>query len=240
MKKIILSILSLWPTFTIANECSHSANIVGVNYVVSKKNALSGEVISQEALNFWRLNDQVAYEYAERQVTEIWNLVSNGQMRPVRYFDEYQHGIEYQPMEMNSDRDWSAKNNIVSNSFRDKLVKGRAFGFGCDKVVRYKQDKVKQTETESKKAKYQAALEWLSSYQLPKKIKTSANNIVVTWEAKKIITDSTLIKKAFTLREKYQTIDYADVGDSESDPMVSKMLNHKFMKAHSSHAGHHH
>ena len=88
--------------------CDCDSRIVGAKYNV-KTTDKNMKVYSQEII-FWRMNNQVAYQYINQQVTEVWQLASNGMIRPVRYYDLYQRGIEYQASEINygkGERNWS-------------------------------------------------------------------------------------------------------------------------------------
>ena len=230
-KLALLVSLTIETAIAIDAECTKPADMVGISYEIIKKNKPTGDIISRETMNFWRMRDQVVYEYEARQYAEIWNLVSNGQIRPVRYFDEFKQGIEYQPMDVNDgkgDKNWSAKNNIVSEQLRQQLTQDSVSGEGCEQIISYSQKQALSLKT----------VRWLSYYQLPESMQFFNNGVVIEWQALQIISDPEIIQQAFNQRSHYKTTDYADIGDNESNPVISKMIHQGFTELHGGHGDH--
>ncbi|WP_444995456.1 hypothetical protein [Aliikangiella sp. IMCC44359] len=231
MIKAILILLSLVHLPIYAKKCTSNKDVMGVGYTITTQSLESKKVLNKTSLNFWRFKDQVAYEYPDKQFFEAWNLVSNGQIRPTRYFDQYKKGIEYQPMDINhgkGERNWSSKNHIVSNAYRQKLISGRPKGTGCQKVTPYY----------SSTSKHDVVLQWLEAYQLPQQLKVVQKNTIITWHADKIMTNAAIVKQAFIDRDNYVLTDYVDIGDHESDPFLNKMINLGFISHHTKHESH--
>ncbi|MCW8878711.1 MAG: hypothetical protein OQJ89_11070 [Kangiellaceae bacterium] len=227
MKKLFLigiTLLSFSVSAKETIECGFDLKVHGARYLVTQKAQGSNKFSNQYRVNLWRHEDQVAYEYPKKQLTEVWNLVSNGQIRPVRLFDKFKRGIEYQPLEVNDgkgDKDWSAKYQIVSQSLLEKLELKATKNDGC-----YTWSERAGAEKSSK-----VDIIWLEKVKLPKELTVDRGNIIEHWQLIDIEKDIQVVKRVFTQREKYQLTDYADIGDNESDPFLLKMLKIGFVSS---------
>jgi hypothetical protein len=93
-------------------------------------------------------------------------------------------------------------------------------GQGCDKTESYSLNK----------DKISISLKWLPEYRLIKTFKEVTNSGTSTWELEKKIIEPNQVKKVFSSRENYQTTDYTDIGDNESDPFLMNMINLGFVQ----------
>jgi len=203
----------------LAAQCQNNSDMLGANYFIETKDNKTGKVIRSHTLNFWRMNKQVAYINKQQKMAEVWNLVSNGRIRPIRYFDEYQRGIEYQPDDINKglgDTNWQVKYQIISDNFLKTLKIVDIAGGVCDQIEHYK-GSVNQVT-------------WLTHYKLPKSIVTQKNQHTVTWTLESLELDQAKVSAAFIQRNNYLLTDYADIGDNESDPFILKMINLGFVE----------
>ena len=172
---------------------------------------------------FWRNKGEVAYQYPDKKITEIWNQQSNGRIRPIRYFDEYQRGIEYQANEVGGDkesREWSEKFQLISNAFKDSMVLEKTSGTGCERLEFYIKKDQHQT--------YRMA--WSPSLALPVEYKEMSVHRTFRMQLVKQVTHSETVNTFFTVRGAYQTTDYADIGDNENDPFLLGMINLGFIE----------
>jgi len=203
-------------------ECNYDAKQIAGKYTIEIKDSHSGKLLNKERLNVWRMGNAVAYENLDTQITEIWSLISNGQVKPDRYFDEYKRGIEYQPADINNgrgDRHWSAKYQIVSNADIKKMQLKKTTGKACDELNHYV----------NHAAKDEIKLAWLTQLNLPKEMTYTQGKTSVTWMLQELITDKEQIKATMAKRQNYEVTDYADIGDNESDPFLLKMINLGFV-----------
>ena len=74
------------------------------------------------------------------------------------------------------------------------------------------------------------SLKWLPHYRLIKSFSKETEVGKSSWILEDKIIDPKQIKKAFTAWENYQTTDYTDIGDNESDPFLMKMINLGFVE----------
>ena len=173
-------------------------------------------------LILWRNGKQVAHEYSEKDITEIWELTPKGMLRMVLNFDDHKRGIEYQPNEINEghgERDWSLKNQLISDSLIKSMQLESTQGADCEKTETY-------TITNNDKT---ISLEWLVNQRLIKTYQEKSSSENLTWELEKTTSDPVKVKQFFNTKYSYQTTDYTDIGDNESDPFLIKMINLGFI-----------
>ncbi|WP_196138728.1 hypothetical protein [Aliikangiella sp. G2MR2-5] len=202
------------------SQCRILPSLMGAKFLVQKIEKKSNQVVGQETVILWRYLNQVAYEFPARGLTEVWNRVSNGQIRPVRHFDNYQRGIEYQPMEVNQgigSKDWSGKFQIITDDQLKEMTIKEEKNIDCDKQITYM--------LESEKT----LVIWNEKLRLPQKYEVETDGFQFRWTLEEIVSDKTMVVKVFKLRSDYQLTDYADIGDNESDPFLLKMVNLGFL-----------
>jgi len=223
MKKIIFILMFglFSPLLAAAEKCKNERDILGATYLVEKKDKLTGNIKTAEKINFWRMSDkQVAYQYTQQQMTEEWTLASNGRIRPIRYFDKDERGIEYQPEDINGgkgDKNWQAKYQILGASAFNDMTLIENKGSACKHVNIYQSDdKHKQ-------------ITWLTSYDLPQSLVVDSKKQQITWTLQNLVFDKQTVQAVFQSRSNYYLTDYADIGDNESDPFLRKMINLGFI-----------
>ena len=214
-KTALLVVLYMFSGVTLA-QC-HSHDVLGAKYRLTTTYG-SGEQSRQSELLLWRNGKQVAYEYPQSHITEIWGQTTRGRLHLVRHFDVYQRAIEYQPGEINhgkGDSDWGLKYQLISNQLKDSMQRYAVVGEDCALVEKYKLNT----------SKGHIELEWMPAQHLVKNLSVTKEGVVLTWSLENIITDSNRIHGVFKSRGRYQTTDYIDIGDNESDPFLLKMMH---------------
>lgn len=203
-------------------DCAEDPATLAAVYQLDESRAGSGIVRSREIV-LWRDGRRAAHEYPDSQVVNLWESTRNGRLRLVRYFDEYARGIEYDPGEVaagEGERAWQLKRQFVPDALLESLEPVSLSGEGCDQRARY--------EWQAEGRQYQ--LDWLSQRQLPASYTLANDEVTVTWRLERLIGDPVEIRQAFARRDAYQTTDYADIGDNESDPFLQKMINQGFVE----------
>ncbi|GGA87428.1 hypothetical protein GCM10011369_31860 [Neiella marina] len=166
---------------------------------------------------------EVALQYPQEAITEVWSRGNDGRSRPVRYFDDYQRGIEYFPDEVKgsaSDQVWQSKYQLIDDAFRKQMTLVSEAGEGCLRTETY----------ELKKQGKLYRLVWQPASQLVVLYQEKAMSQLFTIELQQTSEDSEQIDQFFASRQAYQTTDYADVGDNESDPFLLKMMKLGFVQ----------
>ena len=203
------------------SECDIDASVIAGNYKISIEQG--DRAASVSSLNIWRRDNEVAHQHSDRKITEIWNKLSNDRIRVVRYFDAHKHGIEYQADEIGAGEglnEWSKKAQLISQSFKQSMHLDKVEGYACDRLEYY-------TKNTSQK---NISMVWSPSLSLPVEYKEIGPGKLVEMHLLKRITDKKQINNFFTLRESYKSTDYADIGDNESDPFLSNMINLGFIE----------
>lgn len=218
---LTFSLLALSQPATAA--CDQHGDLIGARYLVTKTQDGAAPAVTRE-LVLWRNQRQVAHENTRSGITELWEQTSNGQLRMVRYFDKHRRGIEYQPYEIrhaSNNGDWQIKAQLISEAQLKSLQRIATQGGGCDKRENYASAKGDAT---------QISLQWLPHRRLVQHYRETGPESTVTLQLLETITDEKRIKRAFADRETYQNVDYADIGDNESDPFLAKMINLGFIE----------
>lgn len=198
-------------------DCNANNQILGAVYeavnILHEKQAQKHRQVT-----LWRNGQQVAHEYKDTHITELWEKTKNGMLRLERHFDEHERGIEYHPYEINFGRgttDWSLRNQLISDELLDRMQLTETKGSNCDLTESYvfSSDNVK------------IKLEWHPELQLIKNYTEESKTGKILWKLQQVIHDEERVKQVFKIRSDYQTTDYADIGDNESDPFLLKMIN---------------
>ena len=221
------------------SRCESSQPLLA-HYRVTQSSA--GQPSVSRTVMLVRDANRVAYRYEDRAVTELWERAGNDHLHLVRYFDNYQRGIEYQADEIKGGADWATQASLVSPQLRHALQPGNSSGSGCEQLREY--------TGQHHHERYQ--LVWQEQLQLPQRFEVIQANggAQVRWELVELNRDKSAVEAIFHALDGYQTTDYADVGDSESDPFLQKMINLGFIEhghggfydaeGHSLSGGHHH
>ncbi|MFT6984651.1 MAG: hypothetical protein ACJAT7_000448 [Psychromonas sp.] len=168
---------------------------------------------------------QVLYSYPKQNISEQWRLLGNQQIQLTRYFEQYQRGIEYQPADMpNIKQDgklWQSKYQLISPALLAQLQQLQTINTGCAESIIY------QSQPTDVK---QILLHWNPHYQLPIKLTIRQGKQLIVWEMTELITDPQQLQLNHDKHDHYQLTDYSDIGDSEADPFLAKMINQGFIE----------
>jgi len=215
--KAAILIATLMSPLAVAGQCNMNTGFTQANYKVTT-GTITNKQHTESIFTLWRTPHQVAKQ--NPQFIELWQELRNQQIRPIRYFQEAQRGIEYQPSEVQGKQDWSSKYQLVSDKLLASMTHQKSTGEGCELVEYY----TKQ-QGESK-----IELSWLANQKLLKSIRISSprysREIVLTASNH----NQQKVKAQFAEWDNYQTTDYADIGDNENDPFLAKMINQGFVE----------
>lgn len=210
-----------------AKQCKVNKDFLSAKYEITVIDKSNGKK-QKNHLTIWRMGNQVAHEHENSNITEIWHKTANNRVMLMRYFEQEKQGIEYQPSEIktsNHDELWQQKAQIVSNHVLDHFTRVKTSGKNCDMVIHYKDNSQKTN---------QLKLAWLEELNLPKNYQEESETKSMQWNLVSIDFNKSKIETFFDQRDRYQTTDYADIGDNESDPFLLKMINIGFIQHSSS------
>jgi hypothetical protein len=222
MKRTALLYAGALLASTAQADCAEDPATLAAVYRLNESRAGTEDIKSREIV-LWRDGRRAAHEYPDSQVVNLWEATRNDRLRLVRYFDEYARGIEYDPAEVaagDGESAWQLKRQLVPDALLESLEPVSVTGTDCDQSAHY--------EWQTDGRHYQ--LDWLRHRQLPASYTLTSDKVTVSWRLERLISDPAEIRQAFARRDAYQTTDYADIGDNESDPFLQKMINMGFVE----------
>lgn len=208
MIKFILTLVSALLATQVAADCQVNPDVLGADYRIERHNAGKSPP-EREKLSLWRLNNQVAQIRADAGITDTWRWLPNGQVRQVRYFDAHQRAIEF-----DAGRDeWSSRSQLLSSQALARMELVSVRGEGCMRTEKY----LRVLDKGRLEVQWNPSLRLLVSLELAKPGVSTRMNLT------DIHTERQQVSAEFEQRLAYQTTDYADIGDNESDRSQKKL-----------------
>ena len=217
MIRTLLLISSLLLAQNAIAECETNPGFLGARYVETRS-VIEPEKETVRHFAIWRSERQIAHEHSDSHLTELWEKGASERMRLVLYFEEDQRGIEYQPGEEgleSSAEAWYIKSHLIGADMLAGMDKTGDSGHGCDLAEVYEHEKDGQ----------KVRIEWLPAVQLVKTAEWETSQGKTELRLEDTVSDPAQVKAVFARLSDYQTTDFADIGDHESDPFLLKMIN---------------
>lgn len=152
----------------------------------------------------------------QRDNTTFEQWATNGEY--VRYFPVEKRSVTYRKGDLralNIQHDHEQLYHVVSPALATNMAKTKLKQLPCFEAEGFA-GKVNGMESQ---------LDWIASIELPQQFNLGE---VLSYQ---LITVEPYSHEAFVaLTQGYQDIDFADVGDSESDPFIAKMINQCFIE----------
>ena len=217
-----------------AATCDINASVVQAHYTIEAENTTEAghtlklkdsannkhtHQVKKTELTLIRNKTQVAYVYPVSNVTDVWLKYPNNQVTLNRYFEEQKRVIEYQPNELKRAVDWQKKYQLITPTQIKELNLITKVGNGC----------YQQEEYHLKKDNIVINLSWLPQLNLVERLQISQQGHTKTWQLHNVESSEDEVKQFFAKHYQYQSTDYADIGDNESDPFLVKMINLGFV-----------
>jgi len=207
MKKLTSYTIALFSAFAAHTAFAESCvQPVSLTYDVSLKEKKGQIAIHRNGREMLRENLQTG-------VVEYWYHSPAGPLKLIRYVDSEKHGIEYQAEDFrgNESEVWKDITLAVPTDSMKTMTLMSEEGSGCDVKEIYTSEGGKE-------------LVWLPE----KNILISYKAPGVSWQIKD--QNESVFKERLAVRDNYILIDYADIGDSEEDPFVKKMIRWGFVE----------
>jgi len=198
-------------------ECEGlTSDNIDAGYAIFNNQPQSENKISNNHIRLIKSQNRVIYQ--KSPVTfEAWDR--NGEY--VRYFPQEQRSITYRPSDLrslNMSYDLDQLFHLVSPNLKSKLQPAESIERECFTVVQYRG----QLDGQAIK------LEWIESLSLPYQVTLGQGQQQITY---RLISASKISNHQFdNLTRDYNDLDFADVGDSESDPFIAKMITQGFIQ----------
>lgn len=216
MKTLILVSTLLYIQVASAGENTQQCNQVTdqliANYAVTMAN---GE---PQLITLIRDGNKVARHNKTLQFVDIWYR-HNQRVSLTRIFENYNRAIEYSAADIQQTPErWQTEYQIISPVTFKRLKAVKQEANSCDALVVY-QSPDQRLE-----------VSWLNALSLPKEIHWQGLQGNEHWQLLSLSqpTQRAQIATLFARWQQVPTTDYADIGDNESDEVLSKMIKQGF------------
>jgi len=217
MIRTLLIATFLLPAHHAFAACHADPERLGAHYVETRT-VNEPEMGESSHFSIWRGDRQIAHEYTDTHITELWEKGASERMRLVRYFEQHERGIEYQPGEegLETSREaWLTKSRLIPANMLAGMEMKRASGQACERTEHYEKQEHGLT----------IHIAWLPGLNLVKSASWETENTRTELRLEGTVTDRAEVNAVFARLSDYQTTDFADIGDQESDPFLQKMIN---------------
>jgi len=165
---------------------------------------------------FWRTEKTIEVANGERTFGEKWTITGNKQVFYQALYHDKNFLLDFQPTDLkilNKKTSWEIRSTIFPKRLLKQLKQTTKNKFNQYDRVHYK----------GKIAGVDYKIDWLPKFDLPARIEKSSPDKVVI-ELKEIYP---LAKSLYQQQstEKYEDMEYADIGDNESHPVVAQLQN---------------
>jgi len=221
MPLFLLIITLLLPGVTLA-ECiapQAQADRLAADYQLIRQH---GANRTEAPLQFVRLQDKVLRIRPDRHIAELWQRSDDGGNDFYRYFLEEERTVYYPVSDLltlNIHRNWQSVNSLFDEQALALLqTQGEVTAF-CLTARRY-HGRVQDKEIE---------LLWLADLRLPAYLKITGQDGSQEMRLQGFAPIDT-VRQQLRRWQSFPSIDYADVGDSESDPFIARMIRQGFIE----------
>ncbi|RTR34580.1 hypothetical protein [Shewanella atlantica] len=198
-------------------ECaSLSPSNIDARYAVFSSQSQPGYEVSDREIRLIKSQNRVIYKKSPIAF-EAWDR--NGEY--VRYFPQELRSITYRPSDLrslNMSYDLEQLFHLVSPKLKSQLRPAESIERSCFTVNQYQGQQDGQ----------EIELEWIASLSLPYRLTIGQGQQRTTY---RLISANNINADEFNaLTRDYNDLDFADVGDSESDPFIAKMITQGFIQ----------
>lgn len=205
--------------------CELPAEIFGATYQIARQSVEGGAVEAEtvaaetEKLVLLRSANKVMHIHPMRNTADVWERNAHGGVHFSRFYDSHQRGIEFyqgvvaEPASrLNWDQAYQLLPAAVMSENQVQSVRERP---GCANVESYRYTVEGDAYT----------LEWLPAQQLVLRLVVDRGQYRMSWTLQSVEAQPDRLSEEIQQREAYITIDYADIGDQESDAFF-RSLHH--------------
>ncbi len=212
---VMLMFLSMQANASFPNICHSTEQNVKAQYTIETHTHVGEK--NQQLFTLWRTLKKVAHQYPLKNVTQQWTRAQNGRLTRTQFFDQYLHAIEFetQSPQKSTDNHWQKKFQLVTHQLINKMNLEGSQGELCDLVEYY--------QLEENGVIHQ--LSWLPNKKLVSRYRVSSAKLSKEWVLQSVDYDNNKVSDFFNIRDQYLNTDFADIGDNESDPVLSKLIH---------------
>ncbi len=225
-----------------ANVCAANPGRFQASYQITVG---SGEQARQQQLTLTRFDDTIIYQRSPVSY-EAWH--KNGEY--VRYFPQEKRSISYRRgdlLALNIHTDLDRQFHLISPAALSQFEKGQSLQDSCFTRQSYSFNSKGHEESHGESHSHDEGhgeshshanksatepqslqLSWISELELPAEMTITQGEQRIVYRLSKLTPVSQESFKRLT--SGFQDLDFADVGDSESDPFIAKMITQGFIQ----------
>lgn len=218
-KKAVITVFSMAVMLPVlANDCD--TNITARKLLASYQTSNKAETKRVQNWQYIRQADKVIFYYPQRNIAEQWSKDRHQKVIFERWFVSAKRVIQYNNSDLksiNNDKHWSDVGHVLQPEALKTLKKTGDSKYACWAQENYS----------GKQGGATVHVEWLPQLQLLKKITLTQNKQSKTIQLERLEAlgaANTMLKA----RETYDEMDFADIGDNETDPFISNMIEQGF------------
>jgi len=169
---------------------------------------------------FWRSAKQVEVLNEQRDFGEKWTRTDKGIIFYQAIYHDKKFILDFQPVDLKllgQKTNWETQSTLVSSGLLAQLKKTSTSKFKQYKKVSY----------EGLVSGVHYKVEWLPELKIPYRIeKHEQNNKRIVTQLSELNSFDKIAHKPLD-SEEYEAMDYSDIGDNESHPIVANLQNNK-------------
>lgn len=221
MKKVILFTSLLFSLTSFAEVACLSTSMMAT-YQIEKVTKLETDNNKNELVLLRHKNS--VFHINDNKTATQWTKLLNSHMKKTSYFIEDKRAIEYEAVKTNDDKAWQFHAQLLHPLFKSQVTLVDTSGTGCERLEHFQQ------KTNSKNID----IWWYPEKKLVKSIQHVFPDKTLKWQLTNVVNNKEKIQKKLDILMAYQSTDFADIGDNESDPFFRKMINLGFIDHHAS------
>jgi hypothetical protein len=217
IQKLLLITAITLPAFVSANDNCQSTTIMATYSVEeTTKNHASSH---QNDLTLLRTKNS-AFHINNKTTATQWTKLPKNNMKKTSYFIDDKRAIEYEATKTNTNQAWDHHAQLLHPKFKEQSTLIRKTGEGCEKLEHYQQKEKTKT----------VDIWWLPEQKIMKRMTSVSANKTINWQLTEATHNQKVIQQQLDILSSYQSTDFADIGDNESDPFFRKMINLGFIE----------
>ncbi|MEY8204651.1 MAG: hypothetical protein RPR40_06210 [Bermanella sp.] len=225
MKKLsligfVLASFTMQAHASLGNICQPLQKAAKVQYSIETRQPTGQQ--SRQDFTLWRTSQKVAHQYPLKSLSQQWTRSHDGRLTQTQYFEQDLRAIEFetQSPQDSSQAHWQKKFQLISSQLIKAMDLVTSKGRACDLLEYYQLEKDGVLHQ----------LSWLPNKNLVSRYRISSAKMSKEWLLQSVNYDADLVADFFNARDHYQATDFADIGDHESDPVLSKLIHLGFSR----------
>ena len=213
---IIMSVFfSMQADASFPNICHATQQSLRAHYTIDTSQHLGEK--RQQPFTLWRTSQTVALQHPLKSLTQQRTRTNNRRLTRIQFFDNQSQAMKFtnQSSRKISNENRKNKFKILSNNLISKLNLINTQGSACELLEYY--------QLEENGVIYQ--LSWLPNKNLVSRYRVSSASMSKEWVLQSVDYNFNTVSDFFSVRDQYINTDFADIGDNESDPVLSKLIH---------------